>query len=677
MPRRGDEKIVTHVNVERQRMQGVFPAGVSLTPESSWELTRAISPRDRVRTAVLESHGGPYSNAYASTAVITGQRPAGPWAMYLANQHGYVYLCFDLDASKGNAAHDAGRLSLWLDELNIEHLVTVSGPSGGRHVWIALDEATDPQLIRELADLAGSLLPSLDKSPLSNPDTGCVRPPGAPHRTGGASTIARGSTTTLQRASTTIDELALLRDFLVDAGAEIPVAPVSIVRGMARDEHGHPYLVGKRREPSSRIRALIADAPADDSSTTQAAVLAGLARARWRYAEVAALIAHSPALEHARSRPGASGRVPVATSVAQRRLAADWARMVYYVASNPIAGDAHDEDFQARAIAVTRAVRAAEARADAMPGIWGLDGHSRSARAARGRHSHRAVLRAVALYSVQAARQIVEVDIRRLARDTGYGREACRLALIALSTPEELHDAESAWLVRVAAAEGVHGATYRLSHRFSTEVTDSKWSQAATRPSPTAGSDARAWWLNRLSDFLQQLAHDTFAAPRSLGRTAGRIYAALSADVSRSPAEISTLSGISFGQVRRSLRRLAWHNLTSRTLTGWTRFKPDHRLQVAIQLGVDGYLEDRIARYDVERGTWAWWNAELTWMRRRHKRRRGRRAPTGVTLFAQNDRPDYPRYPRARAGRFDHGAAASLVAAGILRTQKITAAKAA
>ena len=235
-----------------------------------------------MRVAALEYDHGDYSNAYSSTAPITGDRPAGPWAMYLADGRGYLYLCFDLDASKGNAAHDAGRLSLWLDELNIEHLVTVSGPSGGRHVWIALDEATDPQLIRELADLAGSLLPSLDKSPLSNPETGCVRPPGAPHRHGGNSTIARGTIATLQRASTTVDELAALREFLVDAGAEIPTAPVSIVRGMARDDDGHPYLVGKRRDPSARIRALLVDDAADDSSTTQAAVLAGLARARWR-----------------------------------------------------------------------------------------------------------------------------------------------------------------------------------------------------------------------------------------------------------------------------------------------------------------------------------------------------------------------------------------------------------
>lgn len=677
MPRRGDEQIVTPTYLGQQRMQGDFPADVSLTPEESWELTRAISPRDRVRTAVLEGHGGPYGNAYASTALITGDRPLGPWAMYLASQYGYVYVCFDLDASKGNAAHDAGRLSLWLDELNIEHLVAVSGPSGGRHVWIALEEATDPQLIRNLADLAGSLLPSLDKSPLSNPDTGCVRPPGAPHRHGGSSTIARGSIDALHRAGTTVDELALLREFLVDAGAAMPSSPVSIIRGMDRDEHGHPHLVGRRRDPSARIRKLLVDAAADDSSTTQASVLAGLARARWRYVDVAALLDHSPALEHARSRPGVNGRVTVSGPVAQRRLAADWARMVYYVAANPIAGDAQDEDFQARAIAVTRAVRAAESRAQAMPGLWGMDGLSRGARSTRGRYSHRAVLRAVCLYLVQAARSVVEVDVRRLARDTGYGREACRLALLALSAPEDPQNPESGWLVRVDAAEGVHGATYRLSQRFSTEVTDSKWSQAATRPSPTAGSDARTWWLNLLADSLQQLAHDTFAAPRSLGRTAGRTYAALSPEIARSPTELSTLSGISVAQVRRSLRRLAWHGLSARTPTGWNRPELDHRDQVAVQLVTAGYLEVRTARYDVERGTWGWWNAELSWMRRRHKRRRGRRAPTGVTLFDQNDRPDYPRYPRARGGRFDHTAAAALVAGGILRAEKIPTAEAA
>lgn len=595
--------------------------------------------------------------------------------MNLADNRGYLFVCFDLDAKAGNAAHDAGRLSLWLDELNIEHLVTVSGPSGGRHVWVALDEATDPQLIRELADLAGSLLPSLDKSPLSNPDTGCVRPPGSPHRDGGSSTIARGSVDTLHRGGTTVDDLALLRAFLVDAGAAMPSAPVSIIRGMARDEHGHPHLVGRRRDPSARIRALLTEPAAADSSTTQAAALAGLARARWHFSDVAALLDHSPALEHARSRPTAGGRAPVPVHVAQRRLAADWERTVYYVAANPITGDNQDEDFQARAIAVTRAVSAAENRAQAMPGLWGMDGLSRGARNARGRYSHRAVLRAVCLYLVQAARNVVEVDVRRLARDTGYGREACRLALLALSAPEDPQDAESGWLVRVDDAEGVHGATYRLSERFSTGTEDPKWSQAATRPRPTAGTDARTWWINELAASLQLLAHDTFAAPRSLGRAAGRTYAALSPDVSRSPAELSALSGISPRETRRALHRLAWYSLSSRTsLTEWNRPDDDRRDEVAQLLEVDGYLEARTGRYDVERGMWAWWQAELTWMRRPHKRRRGRRAPTGVVLFDQNDRPDYPRYPRRGLGRFDHPTAAALIREGILRPAPIAAA---
>ncbi|MBX3196387.1 MAG: hypothetical protein KF727_14980 [Microbacteriaceae bacterium] len=641
-----------------------------------WALTRVLSPRDTVRLALAEDDTA-WSNLYGAVAGIDGPCPAGPWAMYLADRDGYRFLCFDLDAGRGNAVHDASRLGLWLDELNIEHLVAISGPSGGRHVWIALAEATDPRLVRELADLAGSLLPSLDKSPLSNPDTGCVRPPGAPHRHGGTSLLEHGDLAALARAATTVDALAQLRAFLVDAGAAEPAPAVSIIRGMARDDAGHPYLVGRRREPSARIRALMAAAPADDTSTTQAAVLAGLARARWRYNDVAALLEHSPALEHARTRPGRIGRVAVRGDAARRRLAADWQRTVYYVAANPIAGDGEDREFQERTAAITAAVRAVEEHANAMPGLWGVDGPSRPARGRRGRYSHRAVLRAVCLYLVQAARDVVEVDVRRLSQDTGYGREACRLALIALSTRHDPDDPHSSWLVRVDEAEGVHGASYRLSPRFSTGTDERKWSQAATRPSPTPGTDSRTWWLHELATKLSELAHDTFAAPGSLGRTAGRAYAALSPEVARGLLDVASSSGISAEQTRRSLHRLARHGLAARTEHGWQRVTPEARDAVAAELGVDGYLRDRSARYDVERGTWAWWQAEMTWMRRRHKRRRRRRTPTGVVLFAQNDRPDYPKYPRRAGGGFDHPTARALIRGGVLRPSRELASDAA
>jgi hypothetical protein len=121
----------------------------------------------------------------------------------------------------------------------------------------------------------------------------------------------------------------------------------------------------------------------------------------------------------------------------------------------------------------------------------------------------------------------------------------------------------------------------------------------------------------------------TFAAPAVSGTNSRRTYAALAPEVDRSPIELSTLSGISVAQVRRSRRRLAWHGLSARTPTGWDRPELDHRDQVAVQLVTAGYLEARTARYDVERGTWGWWNAELSWMRRRHKRRAADERPPG------------------------------------------------
>jgi hypothetical protein len=141
----------------------------------------------------------------------------------------------------------------------------------------------------------------------------------------------------------------------------------------------------------------------------------------------------------------------------------------------------------------------------------------------------------------------------------------------------------------------------------------------------------------------------------------------LSPTAAQSLADVAASSGVSIEQTRRSLRRLAQHGLAVRDAAGWVRPEADHRDQVAIALGVDGYLRERLARYDIERGTWAWWQAELTWMRRRHKRRRRRRAPTGVTLFAQNDRPDYPKYPRRAGGGFDHATARGLIRDGVLR----------
>ncbi|MDZ4236026.1 MAG: hypothetical protein U1C73_20210, partial [Dietzia sp.] len=207
---------------------------------SAWVLTRALSPREHVRAAA-QLASGEVLNEYDHQCSVNELPPRTPWAMYLAGEdRRYTYLCFDFDSSRGNAPYDAGRLSHWLDELNVPHLVCASGPTGGRHVWIGMAESADADLVRDLALLATQLLPSLDPTPLTNPATGCVRPPGAPHRLGGVS-VAQGPLTALTSCTVPLDAITDLTAFLIDAGAELPSPTLGLLRGMTVDDDGHPY----------------------------------------------------------------------------------------------------------------------------------------------------------------------------------------------------------------------------------------------------------------------------------------------------------------------------------------------------------------------------------------------------------------------------------------------------
>jgi hypothetical protein len=271
----------------------------------------------------------------------------------------------------------------------------------------------------------------------------------------------------------------------------------------------------------------------------------------------------------------------------------------------------------------------------------------------------------VCLYLVQSASPTVEVDTRRLAADTGYGRESCRLALVALSTPTS--DAESSWIVKTVDAEGKHGARFRLSTRY-TGSASRDWAQAVTRP---PNLELRTWWINELGSSLSTLANDIFAAPHSIGRIAGRVMHALGTSESADVVSVARRAGLSPGQARRALHRLAGASLAVRTAGGWGSGTEEDLQKAAVELDVDGYLDGRAAEYAAERGAWAWWQAEHRWLSARQKRRKGRRGGTGLALFAQSERLDFPVYPRRSNKRPDHRTAKQLVKAGALRPAHI------
>ncbi|MEV8271624.1 hypothetical protein AB0P19_15130, partial [Microbacterium oleivorans] len=392
----------------------------------------------------------------------------------------------------------------------------------------------------------------------------------------------------------------------------------------------------------------------------------GCAHSRWRYADVLELI-DSPAFEHVRTMRTKRGqeRTPRTATGRVRTLTNAWNNAVRYVASHPLNGAGDDADYLARSNRAVAAVERAQERADAMPGLWGADRASSAARRHTGTHSTRAVLDALCLYIAQSAQLTVETDVRRLSADTGYGRTTVHTALQRLSQPVT-DDPDSAWIVRVGDPEGPHGQRYRLSQKFSTENHPHDRTQVPARPAGPPPTPTRAYWLGHLHNRLRPLRHDTFAAPRSLGRTAGIIYAALHPDAIATVDELRSTTGLDAQRIRKALDRLSSHGLAHRGPAGWIRGDHDSLDQAADALDVAGYLERRRAAYGNERARWEWWNAELTWMRKPNKKRRGRRATTGVALFAQNDRPDYARYPRGPDGRGDHKQALQLVRAGIL-----------
>jgi len=646
-------------------------SGRLLSRSGAWELTRAVSPRPVVRVADVDAYGA-VVNTYTRRARTAGVRPDAPWAVHLTDQAGdFRLLAFDFDAAKGDPAADAAALCGWLTRAGLPHLLTRSGPSGGRHVWLGLADAVDAGTVDTLARLVRARLPSLDIAPLANPVTGCVRPPGAPHRAGGSSSVLAGDPAALSAPTVTAADVTRLVDTL-GAGHQPeplpPLDPLDPTVPLPTDRAGRLYLPGVRRQlPAGSAQALQVDAAAVDASTVDAnpveastdastvdasavlrRVLVGAAAARWRCADVAALVAHSPGLEHLRSQgqgPGAARRLR-SPGEGRAVLARQWDRAVRWVAAHPRASNCEDPTFEPRAAALAAQVDATQARADAAAGRW----------AGPGGPADRRVLDALCLLSLQAVSAVVEADIRRLGLICGIGRETARTALLRL--------ARDGWITRHAPAEGPRAASWILNEGLSTVIDKPGRSQADPRP-PGAGPAERNRWLTLLRLRLGAAAHDVFTPAGGLGHVTGQLYATLTSQ----PASTSQLAyrlGYSPDDTGIRLGALRAARLARRTSKGWSVVRADRRDAAATGLGVAGRLADRARRYALEREAFAWWTDELTWMYAPRRTAASRRPGLGqlVVLNPADTVPVWPAHPRRGDGRADFAAARRVLATG-------------
>jgi hypothetical protein len=310
-------------------------AGTPPSPAvDGWAFARALSPRRTVRVADVDSATGRARNAYGSELPLRGPFPGRPYAVYLTDRGGrFRLLGFDLDAGKGPVAADLARLCALLDRARLAYVVCVSGPSGGRHVWVALAQPAAAEVVARLARALARMLPSLDTAPLTNPRTGALRPPGAPHRDAGTSRVLAGHAEALLAPTATPAQLLTLVGLVEQAAP--PPEVTAVARALGRDADGRAHLLGERRPlPRAARNALHAALREDaDASAVLATVLAGAARARWRFEDVAALLETAPGLEHARSERACAGRIRRSRDSALRMLLRQWEHACAFLAT--------------------------------------------------------------------------------------------------------------------------------------------------------------------------------------------------------------------------------------------------------------------------------------------------------------------------------------------------------
>jgi len=155
------------------------------TPELLWAaFAPAIAGQLRVRIARDRVS---YRQAW-ERALDPDARPALPAAVRLYGRDGRARcLALDLDVGRGGHAQvvaDTERLLALVAAIGGRAFVDES-PPGGRHVYLPLQEPVALEDLRPVLRALSALAPSVDLTPMLNAAAGCIRPPGAAHRTGG------------------------------------------------------------------------------------------------------------------------------------------------------------------------------------------------------------------------------------------------------------------------------------------------------------------------------------------------------------------------------------------------------------------------------------------------------------------------------------------------------------
>lgn len=157
------------------------------TPAQLWTLAPLIAGQPIYRAGRWHRGHFGYPGVRAPLG-ITSDLPTAPAAVLVHDVDQNVRtLCLDLDTSKAHQSvvdNDATRLGQLLASAGLAFVEDIS-PSGGRHLYVPLQEPIPAIEARDLVEALALRASSLDPGPHQNFTTGCIRVPGSAHKRGG------------------------------------------------------------------------------------------------------------------------------------------------------------------------------------------------------------------------------------------------------------------------------------------------------------------------------------------------------------------------------------------------------------------------------------------------------------------------------------------------------------
>jgi hypothetical protein len=557
------------------------PASTAEDQAGAAALWAALAPALAARGRLRISRDGGRSYPARGERPVTDRLPNQPAAVLLYDNAGCApVVVFDLDASRGGIdaiARDLRLLTAALRRAGARSWFTDHSPSGGRHLYLPLAEAAPVGEVAQLMRGMRRVLATLDQVPMVNPAAGCIRPPGARHRSGGHQVLdgtLEAATAALSAPNSPESWSALL----AEAATYLPVDVDQPRRPGDVDEHQDAAEL--RLEPLRGFTGPSADYEriartgvydteryASPSEARQAVLWAAVA-AGWSLRDVVSRLEDGTwrglASMYARYAPG--HRRPTLAREwhkghafeKQRREAAGNSSVRVCTTSSPKThrGAPEGSTVQQQVRTWLNAIDLLSQTTDDL--------------------SHRAVLYALAEAAILSGSVVLEFGNRSLAIATGLDQSTVGRIL------RDLVDAPSdrALIDLIRTATGTRANTYTL----------------IVPPLLRAAAEAKPWRRGRV--------HAIRPAFRELGLTAAFVYAALEQVNGPLPGrDIAREARIGVTATYEALATLSAWGLAERTSAGWT-VGPASPVRVAEHVDAVQAMREQIARYRAERLEW-------------------------------------------------------------------------